>query len=142
MGSSSSDGFNEVRIATFLLWGGVLFGVATIAARYYALQAVVGSAATSAGMSLLVAGVIFLFVQSRLIMRLSAGNGNARVSILVIAVLRLFIYLPAFPQMMQVSVFLMIFPVAAAFLQFSALILLFTPPGSNWFAARSVRRRA
>jgi hypothetical protein len=140
--NNSSDGFNEVRIAVIMLWAGVVFGLASIAGRFLAIQALTGGNAASTGTSLLLAGLMFIFIQARLIMRLNSGNGAVRMRILVLSVLRIVLYLPAFPQMLAVSTYLILPPIISAILQLGALFLLFTSPGSHWFASQGGRRRA
>jgi hypothetical protein len=140
MAKKSSDGFTEVRIAVIMLWAGVVFGLASIGARFLAIQAVVGGNATSTGTSLLLAGLVFIFIQARLIMRLNGGNGAVRFRILMLSVLRIVLYAPAFPQMMAVSSFFILPPIISAILQLGALFLLFTPPGSHWFTSRNARK--
>jgi len=140
MANKSSDGFTEVRIAVIMLWAGVVFGLASIGARFLAIQAVVGGNATSTGTSLLLAGLVFIFIQARLIMRLNGGNGAVRFRILMLSVLRIVLYAPAFPQMMAVSTFFILPPIISAILQLGALFLLFTPPGSHWFTSRNARK--
>jgi hypothetical protein len=140
MNNNSSDGFNEVRIAVVMLWGGVVFALASIGARFLTVETLMGGNAGSAGASLLIAGLVFIFIQARLIMRLNSGNGAVRLRILMLSVLRILIYLPAFPQMMAVSTYLILPPIVSAILQLGALFLLFTPPGSHWFATHRGRR--
>lgn len=140
MANYNSAGFTEVRISVVMLWVSIAFGLAAVAARSLAFQSLDGSNGDSVGVSLLVTGLLFIFIQARLIMRLSSGNGSVRVRILVLAVLRIIIYLPVFPQMMAVSAYLILPAVIAAILQFGALLLVFTPPGSHWFAASSGQR--
>jgi hypothetical protein len=140
MSNNSSDGFNEVRIAVVMLCGGVVFGLASIGARFLTVETLMGGNAGSAGASLLIAGLVFIFIQARLIMRLNSGNGAVRLRILMLSVLRILIYLPAFPQMMAVSTYLILPPIVSAILQLGGLFLLFTPPGSHWFATHRGRR--
>jgi hypothetical protein len=141
MASNGSDGFNEVRIAVIMLWAGVVFGLGSIAARFLTVQSAIGENSVAAGSSVLIAGLLFIFVQARLIMRLNSGNGAVRTRILLLSIVRILIYLPAFPQMLAVSTYLILPPVISAILQLGALILLFTPPGSRWFAVHAGRRR-
>jgi len=142
MADHYSDGFKEVRIAVIMLWAGVVFGLASIGARFLTIQTLTGGNAGSTGASLLIAGLVFIFIQARLIMRLNSGNGAVRLRILMLSVLRIVLYLPTFPQMIAVSTFLILPPIISAILQLGALFLLFTPPGSHWFAAQNGRRRA
>lgn len=140
MANKYSDGFSEVRIAVIMLWVGVVFGLASIAARFLTIQAETGGNDGAAGFSLLAAGLVFILIQARLIMRLNGGNGAVRMRILILSVLRIVFYLPVFPQMMAVSTYLILPPIISAILQLGALFLLFTPPGSHWFASHSGRR--
>jgi hypothetical protein len=139
MANHSSDGFTEFRIAIMMLWAGVAFGLIAVAARSFALQTIIGGNDGTTGTSLLISGLVLIFLQGRLIMRLSAGQGAVRGRILLLAIFRILVYVPNFVEMMAVSTYLILPALIAAILQLGALFLLYTPPGSHRFATAGRR---
>jgi hypothetical protein len=129
MAGYPGDGYKEAIFAVGLLWAGVVLGVIALGLRAY-LASQTGLAALP---PLLIGTLVFIFIQSRLIIRLAARNGAVRQRIFILAILRFALFLPNLQQTLNISLALVIIPAVAVLLQLIAMLLVYTSPGRDWF---------
>jgi hypothetical protein len=129
---------NQVHIAVVLLWASVALGVMNIALHSWLNYQATGKFGASS--PLLISAAFFIFVQSRMILRLHSGNASVRTRLAVITVLRIFSVAVTTHLLYAIMPALVLLPGIAAAFQVLALGLVFLPPGSAYFAKKSLSR--
>lgn len=130
---------NQVHIAVMLLWASVALGVMNIGLHAWLIYERTGQLNSAA--PLFVTAGLFIFVQSRLILRLHSGNAAVRARLAVISVLRIVVLAPSLAAVYAIMPAMVLLPIIAAALQIVALGLVFLPPGSAYFAKPALARR-
>ncbi len=129
---------NQVHIAVMLLWTSVALGVMNLALHGWLNYQATGQLGASS--PLLISAAFFIFVQSRMILRLHSGIASVRTRLAVITVLRIFSVAVTTHLLYAIMPALALLPAIAAVFQLVALGLVFFPPGSAYFAKRSLSR--
>jgi len=129
---------NQVHIAVMLLWTSVALGVMNLALHGWLNYKATGQLGASS--PLLISAAFFIFVQSRMILRLHSGNASVRTRLAVITVLRIFSVAVTTHLLYAIMPALALLPGIAAVFQLVALGLVFFPPGNAYFAKRSLSR--
>ena len=123
---------NQVHIAVMLLWASVALGVMNLALHAWLNEQATGQFGASS--PLLISAAFFIFVQSRMILRLHSGNAAVRTRLAVITLLRIFSLVVTAHLLYAIMPALLLLPGIAAVLQLVALGLVFLPPGRAYFA--------
>jgi hypothetical protein len=129
----------QVHIAVMLLWSSVVLGLLNLAMHGWLSYQATGRLETSS--PLILSAAVFIYVQSRLILRLYSGHAAVRRQLAIITALRGLLLLAGLRQFYTVLPALVLLPGAAAILQVAALALVFLPPGRDYFTGPALSRR-